>query len=226
MILEVHNLKKNFTFPSNVEVLKGVSLEVRAGEAIAIMGKSGEGKSTLLHLLGTLEKPSSGKIEFFGRPLSSYISSKLRRQHIGFVFQSYNLLEEETVIDNLLLPYKIARKSTSKRGENYERSMHLLELVGLHHRAHFLAKLLSGGEKQRVAILRALSNDPSLLLADEPSGNLDSEHSHEIHQLLIRCAKEFRKGVVIATHDRTLASMCDRILLLKGGLLYSDRSGL
>jgi lipoprotein-releasing system ATP-binding protein len=143
----------------------------------------------------------------------------LRNQSIGFVFQSFNLLEDETVLDNVLMPAKIGRIETKKGSPAYNRALLLLEAVGLSSRAQFLSKFLSGGEKQRVAIARAFCNDPALILADEPSGNLDQAHSKAIHELLIGSAKKWNKALVIATHDEELASLCDKTYLLKDGSL-------
>ena len=205
--------------PTPVHVLKGASLEVLQGTSVAIMGKSGEGKSTLLHILGSLEKPTSGEITICGLKTHETSLPLLRNTHIGFVFQSYNLLDDYTLLDNVLLPAKIARLPTKKGSPAYKRALELLEQVGLGHRAHFLAKLLSGGEKQRAAIARALCNDPELILADEPSGNLDSIHSQAIHQLLISLCKEHHKTLIVVTHDQALSSLCDKIYLLKDGIL-------
>jgi lipoprotein-releasing system ATP-binding protein len=220
MILRAKRIVKKFYSPTAVEVLKGVDLEVDSGMTLAIVGKSGEGKSTLLHILGTLEKPCSGKIEICGKDTTLNPLPELRNQHIGFIFQSYNLLDEDTVIDNVLMPAKIARQPTNKGSPAYQRALFLLESVGLKDRAHFLAKLLSGGEKQRAAIARALCNDPDLILADEPSGNLDHAHSQDVHALLIRLAKEFNKSLIVVTHDKELSSLCDLTLQLKDGNLY------
>jgi len=212
MILQVKKVYKRFEKPTPVEVLKGISLEVHAGETIAITGKSGEGKSTLLHILGTLEKPSKGEVVICGKPLLNL--PEIRNQHIGFIFQTFNLLEDYTVLENVLMPAKIGRRPL-----NTEKALQLLEEVGLLHRADFPAKLLSGGEKQRAAIARALCNDPDLILADEPSGNLDHAHSVAIHELLIGSAKKRNKALVIVTHDKELASLCDRTYLLMDGVL-------
>src|SRR5579885_2914386 len=171
ILLKAKGLSKTYSSPTLVEVLKNITLEVEQGEAIAIMGKSGEGKSTLLHILGTLEKPSDGEIEICGKKVSHFPLAPLRNQHIGFIFQSFNLLEDYTALENVLMPAKIGRKATHPNSEAYQRGLNLLERVGLSPRAHFLTKLLSGGEKQRVAIARALCNDPDLIFADEPSGN-------------------------------------------------------
>lgn len=220
-ILQARGIAKKFLTPAPVEVLKGIDLDLYAGESIAITGKSGEGKSTLLHILGTLEKPSSGLLEICGKDTVSASLSDLRNKSIGFIFQSYNLLDDYTTLDNVLMPAKIARMPTHVGSPAYERALMLLEAVGLKSRAGFLSKLLSGGEKQRAAIARALCNDPALLLADEPSGNLDHAHSQEVHSLLIHLCKEFNKSLIVVTHDKELSSLCHRTLLLKDGNLSS-----
>jgi lipoprotein-releasing system ATP-binding protein len=166
-----------------------------------------------------LEKPSSGQLEICGKLVISSSLSILRNRHIGFVFQAFNLLEENTVLENVLMPAKIAREPTHLRSSAYLRALFLLEKVGLSSRAGFLAKLLSGGEKQRVAIARALLNNPDLILADEPSGNLDHTNSQAIHQLLLKLAKDEGKTLVIATHNPELASLCDKTYQLKDGKL-------
>src|SRR5580700_2225900 len=217
MILKAAQLKKTFLNPSRIEVLKGIDLEVHRGEAIAITGKSGEGKSTLLHILGTLEKPSSGYLEICGQNAEQSNLFFLRNRTVGFIFQSYHLFDEDTAFDNVLMPAKIARQPTHRGSPAYKRALSLLERVGMKERAFFFAKQLSGGEKQRVAIARALCNDPDLILADEPSGNLDHAHSQEIHSLLMSLVKDFNKALIIATHDQELSSLCDQALLLKDG---------
>lgn len=217
-ILRTKNLKKNFSTPF-LEVLKGIDVEIYKGESVAITGKSGEGKSTLLHILGTLETQSSGLLEIAGKDTALHSLSNLRNRHIGFIFQSYNLLENDTVLENALMPAKIARLPTHKGSEAHRRALQLLENVGLSHRIHFLAKLLSGGEKQRAAIARALCNDPEIILADEPSGNLDHVHSQEIQTLLIDLTKKLNKTLIVVTHDKEFSSLCDRTLVLKDGLL-------
>ncbi len=219
MILKAKKILKRFLTPTSVEVLKGIDLEVHQGETLAITGKSGEGKSTLLHILGTLEKPTSGSLEICGRSSAESSLAELRNKHIGFIFQSFNLLDDYTLLDNVLMPARIARKSVQQGSSAYQRAIELLEIVGLKNRASFLAKLLSGGEKQRAAIARALCNDPDLILADEPSGNLDHSHSQEVHSLLIGLAKDFNKSLIVVTHDRELSSLCSKTLLLKDGNL-------
>lgn len=221
-VLQARNLHKKFTHPINVQILKGVNLTVNRGEAIAITGRSGEGKSTLLQLLGTLEDPCQGTLEIVNNKVSSFNKSRIRNRHIAFVFQSFHLLEDYTALDNVLMPARIARQSVANGSEAYLRGLTLLDKVGLKDRAHFYTKLLSGGEKQRVAIARALCNDPDLILADEPSGNLDKQTANQIHELLLEFAHKGNKGVIIVTHDQDLAALCDRKYMLQDGLLHAD----
>jgi len=218
-LLEASDIHKSFDHPTPTTVLSGISLQVAPGQSVAITGKSGEGKSTLLHILGTLEKPTSGKISIAGIEPSAQNNPLLRSRYIGFIFQTFNLLDDYTVLDNVLMPAKIARLATHPGSEAYRRALELLEEVGLSHRAGFLAKLLSGGEKQRAAIARALCNDPLLIFADEPSGNLDHARSASIHSLLIGCAQRRGKALIIVTHDRNLASLCGRVYTLADGTL-------
>lgn len=219
VILKAQGIHKSFYFPTTVCVLKNLHLEVERGESLAIMGKSGEGKSTLLHILGTLEAPCQGTLELCGKPISSSSLPMLRNEHIGFVFQSFHLLEDYTTLENVLMPAKIARKRTDKNSSSYHRAIELLEHVGLSMRAHFPAKLLSGGEKQRAALARALCNDPDLILADEPSGNLDHANSQALYSLLLQSVHLFKKTLIVVTHDLSLASRCKRTLFLKEGIL-------
>ncbi len=219
LVLSARNIGKKFLTPTPLEILKGIDLDIFQGTSTAIMGKSGEGKSTLLHILGTLEKPTEGELEICQQKTSITPLHELRKHHIGFIFQAYNLLEDYTTLDNVLLPAKIARQPTHPGSPAYQRALLLLDQVGLSSRLHFLAKLLSGGEKQRVTIARALCNDPDLILADEPSGNLDHAHSHAIHHLLLELTKHHCKTLIVVTHDRELASLCDQIFLLKSGNL-------
>jgi lipoprotein-releasing system ATP-binding protein len=214
------HLQKTFIDPVRIEILKDVSLEAAQGETIAIMGRSGEGKSTLLHLIGALETPTAGQIKIAGIELTTSNAARIRNRYIGYIFQAFHLLEDDSVLENVLMPAKIARLPTHKGSPQYLRAIQLIELVGLTERIHFPTKLLSGGEKQRVAIARALCNDPNLILADEPSGNLDRANSKIIHSLLIRCAREFNKTLIVVTHDEELAGLCDRVLRLKEGCLY------
>lgn len=220
-LLKARQIKKTFIFPTQIEILKGIDLEVRPGETVAIIGKSGEGKSTLLHILGTLEALCSGTLEICGQDTSMCHLPSLRNTQIGFIFQHSHLLEEETLIENVLMPAKIGRKSIHSSSPAYKRALSLLEQVDLLERSHFPAKFLSGGEKQRAALARALCNDPALILADEPSGNLDSLHSQEIHTLLLNLARKNNKGLIVVTHDKEFAHLCDRALALKDGILSS-----
>lgn len=218
-ILSAKKISKTFTYPLNVTVLKSISLDLYPGESVAIMGASGEGKSTLLQILGTLESATSGELVIAGKSVSDHPPPSLRNQHIGFVFQGFNLLEDYTVLQNVLMPALIAGKPIHIHTAAYNRAQELLEKVGVTHRTHFMTKLLSGGEKQRVALARALCNDPEILLADEPSGNLDHETSCRIHELLLHSVKQLNKSLIVVTHDKTLAELCDRILLLCDGHL-------
>lgn len=220
-VLEAKNLQKRFTNPLDVTILNNVDLTVSSGETVAIMGRSGEGKSTLLQILGTLEKSDSGSIVISGVEVSPFTVTKIRRNHLAFVFQSYHLLEDYTVLENILMPARIHREATHKGSPAYESALELLDLVGLSNRAFFDAKLLSGGEKQRVAIARALMNDPDLILADEPSGNLDKVSAESIHQLLLNFTKEKKKALVLVTHDEKLAALCDTQYTLEKGALVS-----
>lgn len=220
-VLKAKNLCKSYEAQEKLVILKNISIEIHQGETIAISGPSGVGKSTLLNIFGTLEEPSSGSLEIESISTKQADLAHIRNQHIGFIFQSYHLLEEYTALDNVLMPAQIARKPTSKNSPAHKRALMLLEKVGMSHRALFLTKLLSGGEKQRVAIARALCNDPALILADEPSGNLDEYNAHIIHQLLIDCAHTFHKALVVVTHNQELAQLCDHRFLLKEGILKS-----
>lgn len=218
-ILSARKLKKSFCGPTPVEVLKEVSLDLYPGQFVAIRGRSGEGKSTLLHILGTLEKPDSGTLCIGGLDTDKTDASLVRNEKIGFVFQAFNLLEDYTVLENVLMPARIARKNTAPNSPTHKRASELLELVGLQERALFPAKLLSGGEKQRVAIARALINDPDLILADEPSGNLDAVSCQTVQTLLIDCCRKHGKTLVVVTHDEELAKLADHRFTLKDGML-------
>lgn len=216
-MLEAKKVSKTFTSPTKVQILKEISLSLSAGESLAIMGTSGVGKSTLLHILGTLEKPDSGEILIQGKPVRSL--SKTRGEDVGFVFQSFFLLDHLTVLQNVLMPAKIARKSIRPGSPAYLRAIDLIQKVGLYERKDHLAKSLSGGEKQRTCIARALCNNPSIIFADEPTGNLDSESSQKIQKLLLENIKSEGKALILVTHDQAFANQCDRILWLKEGQL-------
>lgn len=210
MILQAKEISKIYFDPTPISVLKRISLHVQRGESIAIQGKSGEGKSTLLHILGTLESPTKGSVEI------DALENSLRSEKIGFIFQAYYLLEECTALENVLMPLRIARKKIT-----IAYGLTLLEEVGLSSKAFTLAKFLSGGEKQRVAIARAFCNNPPLILADEPTGNLDHSNSQVIQELLISSVKNRGKTLIVATHDGEFASRLDRRFLLKSGHLHS-----
>jgi lipoprotein-releasing system ATP-binding protein len=219
MILETTHIKKSFFDPKRLDVLKDISLTVAAGESVAICGRSGEGKTTLLHILGTLEEPDSGDIAIAGVKVNRKNAYLLRQKHIGYIFQSFNLLEDWTAIENVLMPAQIARQKIDPKSAAYARAMDLLQNVGLADRSKTMAKLLSGGERQRVAIARALCNDPGLILADEPSGNLDRANAKKIGELLIECVQKQKKSLILATHDSDLASLCHQRFVLQDGLI-------
>lgn len=218
-LLTAREVRKSFRHPIVVDILCGCSMEIETGESVAIVGASGEGKSTLLHVLGSLEPATSGSIYVKGESIRAQNLDVLRNQTIGFVFQRFHLLEDMTALENVLMPARIARRDCRKGSKAHREALELLERVGLSARADFPAKLLSGGEQQRVSIARALINNPSLVLADEPSGNLDSAASSSIHQLLLSTVTPER-GLVVVTHDRDLAALCDRRLELRAGLLH------
>ena len=218
-LLHAKSLRKTFYNPNPIEILKGIDLEVKRGETVAILGRSGQGKSTLLQILGTLENPTGGSLMLAGQTVSPFNKSKIRNKHIAFVFQSFHLLDDYTALENILMPARIARADVSTHSQARQRANSLIEMVGLNERANFNTKLLSGGEKQRVAIARALCNNPDILFADEPSGNLDKQTSKAIHDLLIGFAKKENKALILVTHDLELASLCDRRCILEGGHL-------
>ena len=220
IILEACGLRKVFnTGGEGLEVLKGVDLAVRAGELVAVMGESGVGKSTLLHLLGTLDLPTAGQLQIAGTDvlnLGDQALSRFRNRHIGFVFQFHYLLPEFTALENVLLPARVA--GVDRRQEALE----LMDSVGLADRLHHRPGALSGGECQRVAMVRALVNEPLVVLADEPSGNLDEATSASLHQLLAELAREREQAFVVMTHDRKLAQSMDRRGRIEAGVLQME----
>lgn len=218
-MFRAENLHKTFPDPEELHVLKGVSLTLATGESVAIIGKSGEGKSTLLHLLGGLEPPCRGNLFLFDTPITPSNAPQIRNRHMGLIFQNFNLLEEYTLLENVLLPARIGRIYTP---QTRQRALFLLEQVGLEERKNHLVKKLSGGEKQRGAIARALLNNPSLILADEPTGSLDQASARMIHDLLFHLCRTENKGLIIVTHDLELAHLCDRILTLREGNLWNS----
>jgi len=217
-MIAVAGLCKRFeTTEGTLEVLRGIDLEVQAGERIAIVGASGAGKSTFMHLLGGLDRPSAGSIRFEGAEIFRYSSAQLdafRNRTVGFVFQFHQLLPEFTALENVMLPARIGRLPV---GKARERAEHLLQAVGLGHRLTHKPGQLSGGEQQRVAIARALVMGPRLLLADEPTGNLDSVTSGEILALLDRLHAECNLTLIVVTHSEMLAARMDRIVRMSDG---------
>ena len=202
---------------SPLTVLAGVDLAVEEGEMVAVIGASGSGKSTLLHLLGGLDRPTAGEVEVNGISFSAASDdelSGLRNREIGFVFQFHHLLRGFSALDNVMMPALVAGRT---RLEAVEAAMELLEEVGVSERASHLPGQLSGGEQQRVAVARALVNEPSLLIADEPSGNLDDESSRRLHALVSRAREGRRLAVVVATHNMELAARSNRVLTVSGG---------
>ena len=212
-------------FYGDLEVLKGVDLEIEKGEIVAIVGASGAGKTTLLQILGTLDSPKKEKdyeLTINNTSLKNLSDKKLstfRNEHIGFIFQFHQLLPEFTAIENVCIPAFIAKKS---KKEAEQRAKELLEFLGLSHRINHKPAELSGGEQQRVAVARALINNPSVILADEPSGNLDSESAKNLHELFFKLRDEFGQTFVLVTHNQTLANMADRKLTMKDGKMLND----
>lgn len=223
-VLEAQDLHKVYLSGdgSELHVLKGVSLAVRPGESVAITGASGSGKSTLLHLLGGLDTPTAGEVCLEGRRLSKLPEAEIaevRNSKIGFVFQFHHLLRELTALENIMMPLLI--RGTDRR-EARARGEAMLRAVGLEARGDHKPPQLSGGELQRVAVGRALVSDPVVLLADEPSGNLDNQTSERLHELLFRLVAERRVALVIVTHNRELAARGDRVLRLHDGVLHPE----
>jgi len=209
---------------SELVVLDGVEVEVRRGEAVAVVGASGAGKSTLLHLLGGLDRPTGGRVEVAGRPLGELPDAALaafRNRHVGFVFQFHHLLREFTAAENVMMPMLIGG---IEEPEARARALDLLDQVGLAGRVAHRPLELSGGEQQRVAVARALANRPAVVLADEPSGNLDRHTSERLHELFFRLRAEHGVSLVLATHNRELADRADRVLRVKDGILETVES--
>jgi lipoprotein-releasing system ATP-binding protein len=215
-LIKAQNIKKSF---GNLEVLKGINLEIPIGKIHSIVGASGAGKTTLLQILGTLSKPDSGEIFFNDKDISTFSEKELagfRNKEIGFVFQFHHLLPEFTALENVCIPAFIAKKS---KAEAEKKALELLDYLGLTDRIEHKPSELSGGEKQRVAVARALVNNPSVVMADEPSGNLDSSNRDELHELLFRLRDDFGQTFIIVTHDDHFAERSDKIIHIKDGVI-------
>lgn len=215
-MIKATNIKKSF---GNLEVLKGIDLDIPKGKIYSIVGASGAGKTTLLQILGTLSKPDSGEIFFYDKKISSLADKELaafRNKEIGFVFQFHHLLPEFTALENVCIPAYIAKTSKTKAEA---KAKELLDYLGLTERMEHKPSELSGGEKQRVAMARALVNSPSVVMADEPSGNLDSANRHELHELLFQLRDDFGQTFIIVTHDDNFAEQSDRIIHIKDGVI-------
>lgn len=220
-VLKIESLSKYYGKKENlVKALDNVSLEIKSGEFVAIVGASGSGKSTLLHMIGSLDKPSEGKIYIEDEDIQSYSEenrSILRRRKIGFIFQFFNLVPILDVEENISLPTLIDEKEVNKEYLN-----EIIQFLGLESRRNHLPSELSGGQMQRVAIGRALINKPAIILADEPTGNLDSKNSKEVMELLKLSSKRFNQTLIVVTHDISIANMADRVIRMEDGKIISD----
>ena len=217
-MLQARGIKKSY---GNLQILKGVDLDVERGEIITIIGASGAGKSTFLHIIGTLDHPGHGTVRLNNVDIHTLSSKKLsafRNEQIGFIFQFHHLLPEFTALENICIPAFIAGKG-KKDAEN--KAFELLELLGLSDRANHKPNELSGGEQQRVAVARALVNDPAIILADEPSGNLDSNNAENLHHLFVNLRDTLNQTFVIVTHNENLANLADRKVLMKDGQIIN-----
>lgn len=217
-MIRLENIHKKY---GTVEVINGVDLSVNESEVVSIVGASGAGKTTLLQIIGTLDKPDQGQVFYQEQAVSSLSPKNLaqfRNQNIGFIFQFHHLLPEFTAVENVCIPAYIASKS---RQESEKRAHELLDFLGLSHRLNHKPNQLSGGEQQRVAVARALMNKPLVILADEPSGNLDTENANELHQLFFDLRNEFKQTFVIVTHNEQLADSADRKIVMQDGRLMS-----
>lgn len=215
-MIKAQNIQKSY---ENLKVLKGINLEIKKSEIVAVTGASGAGKTTLLHILGTLDKPDGGTVEINGQIISGLSEKKLaafRNKHIGFVFQFHHLLPEFSALENVCIPAFIARLSKKEAEKN---AREILDFLGLSSRLSHKPSQLSGGEQQRVAVARALINKPDVILADEPSGNLDSANAKELHKLFFDLRENFDQTFVIVTHNAEFAGMSDRLLHMRDGMM-------
>ena len=226
IILQAEDIHRSYSIgKSALPVLKGISLHVAAGETLSIMGASGAGKSTLLHILGGLDNPTSGRVLFKGRDLyrlNNRARTEIRATQIGFVFQAYHLLPELDVLENAMLPAMSRFGAGRRLAQNRKRALELLDKVGLAERALHRPTELSGGEQQRVALARALMNDPEIVLADEPTGNLDSETGESVLHYLFALTRDRGHTLILVTHNDAVADRCGRKMRLKDGVVVSD----
>ena len=219
-MIQLHDIRKSF---GSLEVLKGIDLTIGKGEVVSIVGPSGAGKTTLLQIIGTLDRPDSGRVLFDGVDVSVYKEKQLsafRNNHIGFVFQFHQLLPEFSAVENVMMPALIQGASMT---DARRRAMEMLEYLRLTDRATHKPAELSGGEKQRVAVARALVNHPQVILADEPSGSLDTHNKEELHRLFFDLRKELGQTFIIVTHDETVAATTDRTIRLRDGLVVDEQ---
>jgi lipoprotein-releasing system ATP-binding protein len=222
-MIDIKNITKSF---GPLQVLKGIDLTIDKGEVVSIVGPSGAGKTTLLQIIGTLDRPDTGSVSvdsIVTTTLSQKQLSDFRNRHLGFVFQFHQLLPEFTAIENIMIPAYIAGRSNK---DAKARAEELLQFMGLTDRAHHKPAELSGGEKQRVAVARALVNNPAVILADEPSGSLDTKNKEELHQLFFDLRNQFGQTFVIVTHDESLAQLTDRTIHLRDGLIETPDTSL
>ena len=222
-MIKIENINKSY---GDLQILKNINLKIQKGEIVTIIGKSGAGKTTLLQIVGTLLKANSGNVKINNIEVTNLKDkkiSKFRNQHIGFIFQFHNLLPEFTAIENVCIPAYIAGKSIS---ETQKRAIELLNFLNLKERISHKPSELSGGEQQRVAVARALINSPDVILADEPSGNLDTTHKVELHNLFFKLRDDYNQTFVIVTHDEQLASMSDRTIRLRDGVVIEDKRNM